>query len=446
DLLMCLALSDLCVAGMRLEVDHLATASDASEAAGAVVYSTALSDRGRALATRRQRPAHAACEEETAFITLFDGIGGGRRAFEILGLVPVVHLSFEVDPQAVRVARCCYPGTQHLGDVPEADRVPPTLVGRVIRIILGLRMAMPEAAVDFLGENVASMAESEVLHLNALFERIPLEVEAGDIGWVKRPRLYWTSWDLLPSFESKATMVMAKSSAGRRTCRVALQAERPPLEGLPPAGASCPGAAAGEPLPALVRGLRCPALIHEAGGRVASPDAVARLKLMGFAEGRAAPCMTSVEAKTSPPKHDALRRSSVRTSFQFEVVAWLLGRKLRAGDLASLRCGRVELDEQASRELKVTAAGRASPGPPAVVYVGRGPRLWSLEPSCCGNPFAIVPSASREGAVAQFAGWLRGQPQLLGRLGDLRGATLACHCEQAVSCHADVRLAELAKR
>eukprot|EP00959_Pyramimonas_sp_CCMP1952_P398372 8347246-Pyramimonas_sp.AAC.1 len=103
-------------------------------------------------------------------------------------------------------------------------------------------------------------------------------------------------------------MVMAKGSAGRRACRVALQAERPPLEEWLPAGANCPGAAAGEPLPTFVRwaplsqprprpagigectdaelarweevGFAAPPYqfrdkwcVHEAGGRVAPPDA-----------------------------------------------------------------------------------------------------------------------------------------------------------------------------
>ncbi|CAK0904139.1 unnamed protein product [Prorocentrum cordatum] len=339
DLLMCLALSALCVADMRLEVDHVVTASEASEAAGAVVCSTALSDRGRALAARRRRPASAACEEETALITLFDVVGGGRRAFDILGLVPAVHLSLEVDPQAVRVARRCDPGTQLLAYVCSLD---------------------------------AALAT-------------------------------------------------------------------------PP----------------------------QAGGRVAPLDAVVRETLVGFAEGRVVPCMTSAEAKAAPTKYEALRRSLVGNSFQCEVVAWLLshwavavgllvsvpslaelrssarawaeGRKLWAGDLASLCCGRVKLDGQVSRELGVAAAGCASQEPPAVVFVGRGSRRWSLEPSCWGNPFAISPSCWRN-AVALFAGWLRGQPQLLSRLEDLRGATLACRCGQAAPCHADVLLAVLPER
>eukprot|EP00959_Pyramimonas_sp_CCMP1952_P381033 7983737-Pyramimonas_sp.AAC.1 len=43
------------------------------------------------------------------------------------------------------------------------------------------------------------MAVPDALHLSAPFERIPLEVEAGDVGWVERPRLCWAPWDLAPS-------------------------------------------------------------------------------------------------------------------------------------------------------------------------------------------------------------------------------------------------------
>ncbi|CAK0789757.1 unnamed protein product [Prorocentrum cordatum] len=562
DLLMRLALSGLCVADMTLDVDHLVTASDASEAAGAAVHSTALTERGRVVAGRRQRPANAACEEETALITVFDGIGGGRRAFEILGLVPAAHLSFEVDPQAVRVARRAYPGTQHLGDVTFADPAAlagllrargritrvvviggfpcqiytslnvdrkgssdsrASLVDHMVRVIRGLRAAMPEVSVDFLGENVASMAESDALHLlSGLFERIPLEVEAGDIGWVRRPRLYWPSWDLLPSYEAKTVMVLTKDGASRRLRRVSLEVERPPLEEWLPAGARGPGAEGGEPLPTFVRwtprtqprprpaGIgECTAAeltrweeaafaappcqfrdrwcIHWPDGRIAPPDAAMREKLMGFAEGHTVPCMTSSAANAEPSKYEGLRRSLIGNSFQCEVVAWLLahwavaagllvaappfselresarawagGRKLRAGDATSLRRSRVEVDAEVRDELVACSAAApaerqqageepAAAAPAAanrLVYVGRGSWRWGLTPSCFGNPFAVGPSCSCEDPVALFAGWLRKQPELLRRLEDLRGAKLVCHCQSA-ACHADVLLAELAKR
>ncbi|CAK0872468.1 unnamed protein product, partial [Prorocentrum cordatum] len=492
DLLMCLALSGLCVADMRLEVDHLVTASGASEAAGAVVYSAALTGRGRALAVRRQRPANAAAEEEAALITVFDGVGGGRRAFEILGLVPAVHLSFEA-------------GAPSLAGLLRAR-------GRIARaLVIGGFPCQVCASlnVDRRSENVASTAESGVLHLNGLFERVPLEIEAGDVGAVKRPRLSWASWDFLPSYEAGATMVMAKDSSARRVCRVALKAVRPSLEEWMPAGTSCPGGVEGEPLPTFVRWAprsqprlrpagvgECSAAelarweeagfapppyqfrdqwcIHWPDGRIAPPDAGVREKLVGFAEAHTVPCMTSSEAKADPGKYEALRRSLLGNSFQCKVVArvvshWAVavgllvavpslaelhesvracagGRMLWAGDGTSLRCGRVKVDEEVCRELQVAGASQEPASPPGVVYVGRGSRRRCLGPSCRGNPFAVDTSCPREDAVALFAGWLRRQPLLLGRLEELRGAQLACRCSQAEACHADILLAELAKR
>ncbi|CAK0855058.1 unnamed protein product [Prorocentrum cordatum] len=488
-LLMCLALSGLCVADLRLEVDPLVTASDASEAAGAVVYGYALSDRGRALAERRQRPANAACEEETGLVTVFDGIGGGRRAIEILGLVPAVHLSFEVDPAAVRVARRRVSRVLVVGGFPcqvfaglnvarqGLDDPRAGLVDHMVRIVDGLRAAMPEASIDFLGENVASMPECDVLRLNQLFGRIPLEIEAEPV------------------------VVRAKTQDVRRACKVALKTQRPPLEEWLPPGAVCPGPAAGGPLPTFARwtprsqprprpagigecsaaelarweaaGFASPPYqfrdkwcIHQADGRVEPPDATIREKLMGFPEGHTVPRMTSSQAKAEPAKYEALRRSLVGNSFQCEVVAWIIshwavgagllvsvpslgelhesarawagGRKLWAGDVTSPRCGRSEIDEDL--HAKLDQAG----GP---IYVGRGSRRWGLAASRWGNPFTISPRRSREDAVALLAGWIRAQPALLQSLETLRGALLVCHCGPGrQACHADILLAELAKR
>ena len=104
--------------------------------------------------------------------------------------MPAAHLSFEVDADAVRVARRAYPGAARLGDIAEAApqelarllrgrgwiskvivvRGSPCqgravlnvdcegsadprsqLVGHMWRIIEGLKHEMPEATVDFLG-------------------------------------------------------------------------------------------------------------------------------------------------------------------------------------------------------------------------------------------------------------------------------------------------------
>ncbi|CAK0905384.1 unnamed protein product, partial [Prorocentrum cordatum] len=59
---------------------------------------------------------------KAAPVALIDGIGGGRRALEIPGLAPAIHLAFEICAAAVvRAARRACPSTAHLGDVSAAD-------------------------------------------------------------------------------------------------------------------------------------------------------------------------------------------------------------------------------------------------------------------------------------------------------------------------------------
>eukprot|EP00959_Pyramimonas_sp_CCMP1952_P087789 1836967-Pyramimonas_sp.AAC.1 len=69
------------------------------------------------------------------------------------------------------------------------------------RLIEGLRRELPEAAVDFLRENAASMADGEVLALNKMFGRVRVSLDAAGPCWVRRPLLYWLSWGRLPAFE-----------------------------------------------------------------------------------------------------------------------------------------------------------------------------------------------------------------------------------------------------
>ena len=75
------------------------------------------------------------------------------------------------------------------------------------------------------------------------------------------------------------------------------------------------------------------------------------------------------------------------------------------------------------------------------VYIGR-PSIW-------GNPFshkegtkAQFKVSSRQEAVEKFHEWILTKPELLARVKELRGKTLACWCKP-LACHGDV-LAELA--
>jgi hypothetical protein len=65
------------------------------------------------------------------------------------------------------------------------------------------------------------------------------------------------------------------------------------------------------------------------------------------------------------------------------------------------------------------------------VYIGRG--------SPWGNPFRIGADGSRDCVISKYETWIRGRPELLARLPELKGATLACFCAPK-KCHGSVLL------
>lgn len=65
------------------------------------------------------------------------------------------------------------------------------------------------------------------------------------------------------------------------------------------------------------------------------------------------------------------------------------------------------------------------------VYAGRG-SIW-------GNPFKIGEDGSRDCVIQKYDKWIRGRPDLLARLPELKGKTLACWCFPR-RCHCSVLL------
>lgn len=65
-------------------------------------------------------------------------------------------------------------------------------------------------------------------------------------------------------------------------------------------------------------------------------------------------------------------------------------------------------------------------------YVGR--------PSDWGNPFEIGTHGTRAEVIQKYENYLRSQPRLMSRLGELRGKDLVCWCSPK-RCHADILLA-----
>lgn len=85
----------------------------------------------------------------------------------------------------------------------------------------------------------------------------------------------------------------------------------------------------------------------------------------------------------------------------------------------------IEIDFPGSRETEVVNLKAG----PYDVYIGRG--------SPWGNPFAITKCDTRAQVIARYRRYIRSRPELLARLGELRGKRLGCYCFP-LPCHGDV--------
>ncbi|KKM82284.1 hypothetical protein LCGC14_1321150 [marine sediment metagenome] len=63
------------------------------------------------------------------------------------------------------------------------------------------------------------------------------------------------------------------------------------------------------------------------------------------------------------------------------------------------------------------------------VYIGRG-SLW-------GNQFRIGVDGDRQQVIEKYREWIKEQPYLLGKLWELKGKVLGCHCAP-LPCHGDI--------
>ena len=65
------------------------------------------------------------------------------------------------------------------------------------------------------------------------------------------------------------------------------------------------------------------------------------------------------------------------------------------------------------------------------VYIGRGSK-W-------GNPFVIGVDGTRAEVIEKYESWIKGQPELLAALPELKNKILGCYCSPR-RCHGEVLL------
>ena len=217
------------------------TASDASEYGGGFCVSNGLTPVGVHAASCPVRGDLPEAEDHVQVLTigLFDGIGALRVAADALQLPMAGHVSSEVSKEGNRVLDSHFPDSIQVGNVVEVSEedvkawatrycnVGVVLVGggppcqgvsglnadrkgalrdqrsnlfiHVRRIYELCVKIFRWAQVHYLMESVFSMDEKDRGTMSEHMQSLPWMLDASDIAVCRRPRLYWISWELLPT-------------------------------------------------------------------------------------------------------------------------------------------------------------------------------------------------------------------------------------------------------
>ena len=219
-------------------IDHRITASDASETGCAVGSSENLTQAGLDFlqASKTIETADNGQPSPILLLSLFNGIGGCFRCYDVAGILPAVRIAVECNESANRITSRRWPGTIIVKDVREVDR---TLVRQwsakflqiaEIHLWAGfpctdlssakygrLNLSGPNSSLFFeipriknllleefgpcviirhLLENVASMDESAAREISSEIGSEPYLVDPCMAVPMRRPRFAWTSEDL----------------------------------------------------------------------------------------------------------------------------------------------------------------------------------------------------------------------------------------------------------
>ncbi|CAK0818913.1 unnamed protein product [Prorocentrum cordatum] len=193
----------------------------------------------------RTAPNHR-LQDEGVLLSLFDGIGGGRRALDMLGLSVAAYAASETDPEACRAVKYAWPDVVELGDVAKLsaqdiakvrDRAPHvrwvllfagapcvdlTRLSVDRQGLSGARSGLfyeikrvkslvkevfsVEVEVFDLIENVSSMTAEDRDTMSEHMGLAPVMIDAADISHVRRERLYWCDTDLMTPWQGEVSV------------------------------------------------------------------------------------------------------------------------------------------------------------------------------------------------------------------------------------------------
>ena len=272
-------------------VSDFVLCTDASESGGSVELGTELTKQGRDFveAAEHQEKVRGAGVTPILIVSLFNGIGGAFRSYDMLGLEPMGRIAVDIDESANRVTSRRWPGCIMVKDIRSIDR---TLVRswslkflRVEEIHLwagwpcvdlssvkfgranlegpqsSLFWEIPRVrdlfAQEFgssvvlrhVLENVASMDESAAREISEFMETWPYRVDCADAVPMRRPRFCWTSEDVSGCFHD------IQVEKQRYWYQVTAKAEYPELNQWITPGYSWDGYASGAVLPTCLKSI-----------------------------------------------------------------------------------------------------------------------------------------------------------------------------------------------
>jgi len=208
------------------------TASDASNSGGAVGLSKELTSEGRDFVGAASL-GDGTQQANILVVSLFNGIGGAIRCYDVLGVLPRHVVACDIHGPANRVTAKRWPSTEIIEDVRSIDqntvdgwfrKVVPLeelhlwagfpcmdlssakagregLAGKasglfweVVRLIKLIKKRAPaHVVVKYVAENVASMAKQECEVITKELGVFPYWLNSADAVPMNRPRLCWTS-------------------------------------------------------------------------------------------------------------------------------------------------------------------------------------------------------------------------------------------------------------
>ena len=265
------------------------TASDASSTGGAVGISRELTEAGQDYVRCLDTNQYLAGEIPVLVISLFGGIGGAFRTYDVLGLKPLGMVHFDTHEPANRIVSRRWPHAEIFLNVKSFDReLMRDLLSRYLGIIeihlwagfpctdlssanaLGVGLSGPASSLFFeilrikkiilqeigshivlkkVVENVASMKPAECQAVSEYLQLEPYFLDSSDAVPMHRPRLCWTS----EYIEECMDDVYVEHQ--QRWRRVYAEAPFPPTNDWVEPGVEWPGASQGTILPTAMKAI-----------------------------------------------------------------------------------------------------------------------------------------------------------------------------------------------